>query len=155
MTDEPGRHRPAHFSPAEVGFRSILVFVTVCTKARQPVLATVEMRNALLEHWQNADHWRVGRYVIMPDHVHFFCAPGRWPPPPLRGWMAFWKNGMSRQFPALTLWQRDFWDTQLRRDESYAAKWEYVRHNPVRQGLVARMEDWPYQGELHRLEWHD
>lgn len=155
MSDEPGRRRPVHFPPTEIGFRSILVFVTVCTKARQKVLAREEMHSALLESWRNAARWRVGRYAVMPDHVHFFCSPGSWPPPPLRGWMAFWKNGMSRGFPALTLWQRDFRDTQLRKEESYAAKWEYVRHNPVRHGLVDRADNWPYQGELHRLEWHD
>ncbi|MCX7916496.1 MAG: hypothetical protein N3A53_09385, partial [Verrucomicrobiae bacterium] len=53
------------------------------------------------------------------------------------------------------LWQRDFWDTQLRRGESYSAKWEYVRYNPVRAGLVSDPADWPYQGELNILEWHD
>jgi hypothetical protein len=32
-------------------------------------------------------------------------------------------------------------------------KWSYVRENPVRAGLVARAEDWPYQGELNVLDW--
>lgn len=36
------------------------------------------------------------------------------------------------------LWQRDFWDTQLRCVESYSAKWDNVRHNPVRAGLVTK-----------------
>ncbi len=27
-------------------------------------------------------------------------------------------------------------------------KWEYVRDNPVRHGLVASAEEWPYQGEI-------
>ncbi|MCX7914880.1 MAG: hypothetical protein N3A53_01065, partial [Verrucomicrobiae bacterium] len=53
------------------------------------------------------------------------------------------------------IWQRDFWDTQLRRGESYSAKWEYVRQNPMRAGLVAKAAHWPYQGELNILEWHD
>jgi putative transposase len=26
--------------------------------------------------WQNeATAWYVGHYLIMPDHLHFFCAP--------------------------------------------------------------------------------
>ena len=40
------------------------------------------------------------------------------------------------------VWQRHFWDTQLRRSESYDQKWQYVVENPVRAGLVARSEDW-------------
>ena len=35
-----------------------------------------------------------------------------------------------------------------RNDESYAGKWGYVRENPVRKGLAARWEDWPYQGAV-------
>lgn len=47
------------------------------------------------------------------------------------------------------IWQREFWDRQLRRSESYAKKWHYVSDNPVRNGYVRRAEDWPYQGELN------
>ena len=36
----------------------------------------------------------------------------------------------------------------MRDDESYTEKWIYVRENPVRAGLVARADDWPYQGEF-------
>ena len=33
----------------------------------------------------------------------------------------------------------------LRSDESLSDKWEYLRQNPVRAGLVANPEDWPFQ----------
>ena len=45
------------------------------------------------------------------------------------------------------LWQREFFDHQLRRDESIAEKCEYIRQNPVRRGLVDNPDDyrwiWP------------
>jgi len=50
------------------------------------------------------------------------------------------------------LWQPGFFDHLLRNDESYAQKWEYVRQNPVRAGLVKFTEDWPYQGEVVRID---
>jgi hypothetical protein len=31
----------------------------------------------------------------------------------------------------------------------------YVRRNPIRHDLVTKAEDWPYQGEIEHLEWHD
>jgi REP element-mobilizing transposase RayT len=46
------------------------------------------------------------------------------------------------------IWQRGFFDHVLRNDESYAQKWNYVRENPVRLGLVTNAEDWPYSGEI-------
>ena len=42
---------------------------------------------------------------------------------------------------------------RLRRDESYSEKWDYVRMNPVRAGLIADPDRWPYQGILNELPW--
>ena len=203
MTDgeRPSRHRPAHQPVVELGHQAILMFVTVCTKDRRPVLANPHVHAVLLAAWANACDWRVGRYVIMPDHVHFFCAPGRLDYPALSKWMAYWKSlvvrkekgfgplagphgpggtepskdivsgetaftpsgsegpgrtgpSMGKYGPAL-VWQRDFWDRQLRSGESCGEKWAYVRANPVRAGLVERPEDWPFQGEMCELRWHD
>jgi hypothetical protein len=39
----------------------------------------------------------------------------------------------------------------MRSGESYSEKWEYVRRNPVRAGLVSRTVDWVYQGEIVSL----
>ncbi len=91
----------------------------------------------------------------MPDHVHFFCAPGA-VEREIKGWMSYWRNQVTREWPEPTqkpIWQSDFWDTQMRNLEHYAAKWEYVRQNPVRAGLVAETDDWSYQGELNLLQW--
>ena len=46
------------------------------------------------------------------------------------------------------VWQRGFFDHLLRSDESYTQKWNYVRDNPVRAGLVTNADDWPYSGEI-------
>jgi hypothetical protein len=39
-----------------------------------------------------------------------------------------------------------------RHSEGYSGKWEYVRQNPVRAGLVNNADEWPWQGEIRRLE---
>jgi REP element-mobilizing transposase RayT len=107
------------------------------------------------EVWRANTSWLVGKYLLMPDHVHFFCAPGELHAP-LKPWMKSWKSHSARSWPFpkhAPVWQRDSWDTQLRREENYAAKWNYVEMNPVRAGLVDRPEEWPYQGELNELRW--
>ena len=150
----PHRKRPVHFPTV----KSIIIFLTVCTRQRKPLLANDEAARLIIEAWQAANFWRVGRYVIMPDHIHLFCAPNTFPPQPLKKWIEFWRNHVTRAWPRPTqipIWQREFWDRQLRRSESYAAKWQYVANNPVRHGYVRRAEDWPYQGELNVLDWHD
>ena len=50
-------------------------------------------------------------------------------------------------------WQNGFFDHLLRGGESYAEKWNYVRMNPVRAGLVEQPEDWPFAGEIEALRW--
>ena len=153
----PQRLRPAHPSPVAKPNQSVIIFLTVCTKKRRSLLATNEVHRALQAAWSRATHWLVGRYVIMPDHIHLFCAPGVIPPRPLGLWVRFWKSSLCKALKAEegTLWQPNFWDTQLRQHESYATKWEYVRANPVRAGLVANPDDWPNQGEMNLLRWHD
>jgi REP element-mobilizing transposase RayT len=60
-----------------VWLESPVYFVTVCTQQRRPILASVAVADILTGEWRAAHQrhgWLVGRYVIMPDHVHFFCA---------------------------------------------------------------------------------
>jgi len=133
--------------------RGIIVFLTVCTKDRKPHLANSKAHKTLTAWWSRSTRWLVGRYVILPDHVHLFCSPGS--DESLQQWVPYWKNMTARELKtgAEPFWQRDYWDTQLRTGDSYEAKWDYVRHNPVRHGLVASADDWPYQGELNILDW--
>jgi putative transposase len=91
----------------------------------------------------------VGRYVIMPDHLHLFVRGDR--TFSLGKWVKGLKSVILQTFPGErggSFWQPGFFDHLLRNDESYAQKWEYVRQNPVRAGLVESAEDWPYQGEI-------
>lgn len=91
----------------------------------------------------------VGRYVILPDHVHLFVM-GR-PGFLLGTWVGGLKRAISTTLgysAARPLWQPGFFDHLLRGDESYAQKWEYVRGNPVRHGLVSSADDWKFQGEV-------
>ena len=130
-----------------------IVFLTVCTRDRKAWVANEKVDRLITSAWKLADAWVVGRYVLMPDHIHLFCAPGE-RPLPLERWVRFWKSCYSRlDRDRAHRWQGHHWDTRLRRRESYDEKWEYVRLNPVHAGLVARAEDWPHQGELNALAW--
>lgn len=156
-TARPLRKRPVHKPVVTSGNHAVIVFVTVCTRKRVPILATPAMHVSIVNAWVAASHWLVGRYTILPDHIHLFCAPAVYPAESLTPWVKYWKGLVSKETGAgpHSLWEKDFWDVQLRSGESYTAKWEYVRNNPVRHGLVVRAEDWPYQGELNALRWHD
>jgi REP element-mobilizing transposase RayT len=141
-------------------FRSPLFFVTFCTRNRTKIpslgLAQRAIENYARLGILNFDV-AISRYVIMPDHVHLF----------VRGDHGFvlstWVGGLKRAMsvallknqlatrPPLqqkALWQPGFFDHVLRSSESYAEKWNYVRENPVRAGLVDEAANWLYQGEI-------
>jgi REP element-mobilizing transposase RayT len=151
-----GRKHPAHQPMIERFNEPVVVFLTVCTKDRKPLLARPEVVKLLKDSWCAATSWQVGRFLVMPDHLHLFCAPGEAPARPLGQWVRYWKTLASRRWPRpeeAPVWQLDFWDTQIRQVAQYGAKWEYVRQNPVRAGLVADPDAWPHQGEIHELRW--
>jgi len=89
----------------------------------------------------------------MPDHIHLFCAPNG-KDHTLEEWVSFWKRRLRRQLrtPEALLQAHSF-HHRLRRDESYSEKWNYVRMNPARAGLVSDPDQWPYQGILDELPW--
>ncbi|MBX3119414.1 MAG: transposase [Fimbriimonadaceae bacterium] len=156
--DLPKRLHPVHLPNKAYRNRSTILFVTVCTNHRKKILVDAQAAKTIVEAWQQAEKWKVGRYVILPDHIHFFCAPSERPAYSLSRWIKYWKALASKEWPLPDqhpIWQIDYWDRQLRSHENYNAKWEYVRSNPIRHWLVERPEDWPYQGELNEFEWYD
>ncbi len=140
---------------ARVWLKTPVYFVTTCTHERRRVLATDHAHQVLRAEWFAAEErhgWQIGRYVIMPDHVHFFCCASM-TAKPLSTFLKRWKEWSAKALlPPLAmhppLWQHRFFDHLLRTTESHAEKWLYVRENPVRAGLVARPEDWPYAGRV-------
>jgi len=93
--------------------------------AKKPLLANRTAARLIVETWGAATFWCVGRYVIMPDHIHLFCGPNTFPAQPLKKWIACWKNHVTREWTnrsQVPIWQREFWDRQLRRAESYEEK---------------------------------
>ena len=120
-------------------------FVTFCTHRRRPVLATERTHLAFVQFAQRAVDFNVavGRYVIMPDHVHLFVCGhivfelGRW--------IAGLKQAISRandwSKSGGQTWQEGFFEHVLRSDESMSEKWNYVVLNPVRARLVKEPEE--------------
>ena len=148
----PARSHPAHGVHRTLNLPTI-VFLTLCTKDRRPYLAARDVHELLLDVWRKADAWLVGRYVVMPDHIHLFAGPVGCDMP-FDPWVRFWKSQFTRRCPIEGhAWQSDHWDRRLRNGDSYEQKWDYVRQNPVRHRLANTADEWPFQGELNRLPW--
>jgi REP element-mobilizing transposase RayT len=133
-----------------------LYFITFNTYKRSPLLAHPEIHETFYHFCVRAQERAVaiGRYVLMPDHVHMFAAL----PPEgmtLTKWVQALRSVIGKRLLELGFekphWQEGFFDHLLRSQESYSQKWDYVRMNPVRAGLCDMPEQWPYQGEIVSL----
>ena len=132
-------------------------FLTFCTARRAQLLADAETHARFVAFCQRsaelANVW-VGRYVLMPDHVHVFvCAEDS---AVISWWVGSVKKTLAAHWRShghvAPFWQEGFFDHLLRSNESYEEKWEYVRQNPVRAGLTSDAGEWPFAGEVQPLE---
>jgi hypothetical protein len=55
--------------------------------------------------------------------------------------------------PRAWSWQRKSFHHRIRNRIEYEEKLTYVSENPIRKQLVARLDQWPYQGRLHDVRW--
>ena len=133
--------------------RSTIYFITLCVEDRKAVLAKPRAWRVCRETLNRLDRWRILSAVAMPDHLHVIAAPSdrEAPVSEFIKWFKRWFNDAyfySPQSPTWR-WQEGGFDRLLRSEDSLSEKWEYVRQNPVRAGLVADPEEWPYQFQFN------
>ena len=145
----------------KIWVKNPVFFITTCTQNRMPILTRNGNPIILIKEWELAldkHGWAVGRYVVLPDHVHFFCSPCEAESRSLSGFLQQWKQWSSKRILKEAreksiqlippIWQDEFFDHLIRSNESYEEKWEYVKNNPVRAGFVKNSEEWCWQGEI-------
>jgi len=138
--------------------RHPIYFITACTHQRQQILANAVVHSQWIKFAERGAHhgaW-IGDYVLMPDHFHTFVSVDH-TRITLSNWIKSLKNSLSavlrsQQIPS-PHWQKGFFDHVLRTADSYSAKWEYVRENPVRAGLVKDATEWQFSGQIFPVEF--
>ena len=150
---DAGRRAPAR-GVHILGSQPTIVWLTACSKDRCPWLAKPPVMEALHDIWTTqATAWLVGDYLLMPDHVHLFCAPHdlRFS---IEKWVGWWKECLTkRHLDDVKLWQAGGFHHRIRSRDEYSEKWTYMMENPVRKGLAKTMYEWPWRGRVHDVRW--
>lgn len=105
--------------------------------------------------------FEIAAIVVLPDHLHAIWRL----PPDDADFSTRWRLIKTRFAKSLPkherrsavrkarnergIWQRRFWEHSIRDDTDYAQHVEYCYFNPVKHGLVRRVQDWPYSS-FHR-----
>ena len=153
-------HTPRLSRLSQLYIRPPVYFVTICTIDRKMILNRPTIHSAFVHFCTTAiEHGiYVGRYVLMPDHIHLFVT-STGEGLDLSTWVKSLKNTLSKTWRgeavAAPHWQKGFFDHLLRSADSYEEKCTYVAANPLRAGLVATAEDWPYRGSICDLQSPD
>jgi putative transposase len=128
---------------------STIYFITLCVEDRKCVLAKTRAWKICRSVFDRLDQWKILFAIAMPDHLHILAAPLDRDASlsDFAKWFKRWFNEANRlpSKPMTWRWQEGCFDRLLRSEESLSEKWEYLRQNPVRAGLVVDPDDWPYQ----------
>lgn len=142
-------------------------FFTVVTYGRQPILCLDDSIKALREAIREAKEERpfeVKAWVLLPDHLH--CV---WELPEgqldysvrwaliKKGFTKRIKGQIETPLPNLSrikhreaaVWQRRFWEHQIRDEADLRRHCDYIHYNPVKHGLADSPKDWKYS-TFHR-----
>jgi len=55
-----------------------------------------------------------------------------------------WISESRRSKSERGVWQRRYWEHTLRDERDFARHTDYIHFNPVKHGLVSRVQDWPH-----------
>jgi len=144
-------------------FQGGYYFFTVVTYRRRKLFKAASARRYLkqaIRQTQSKRPFEMVALCLLPDHIH--CL---WKLPAGDGdfstrWSSI-KGLFSRQYlrdhycPSaatasrrrkgeVCLWQRRFWEHQIRDEKGLQKHVDYIHYNPVKHGLVKRVEDWPW-----------
>ena len=148
--------------------RGATYFFTVVSRNRQNILCDTAIRTALRNGIQRVRKnfpFAIDAWVLLPDHLH--CI---WTLPDEDGdfsrrWAMIKRFVTQKCGTAVAavsasdksrrargeggIWQRRFWEHQIRNERDYETHMHYIHYNPVKHGLVKNVRDWPYS-TFHR-----
>jgi len=124
------------------------------------LLEHVEALRVAMRHVQSSHPFEIVAMVVMPDHLHGIWALPEKDADYATRWSLI-KSGFSRRVARNEsisrsrarkrergIWQRRYWEHQIRDDEDLRRHVDYIHYNPVKHGYVSRTVDWPHSS-LH------
>ena len=138
-------------------------FFTVNLADRSSRLLTdhIELLRRSVRKVQRSHPFEIMAMVVLPEHLHaIWCLTRTDCDYPLR-WSLV-KAGFSRALEKTErigasreqkrergIWQRRYWEHQIRDDEDLVRHVDYIHINPVKHGYAKTPMDWPYSS-IHR-----
>ncbi len=120
---------------------------------KRPHFLSEELAGAVvdeLHYRRTAQEMKLFCYCIMPEHLHLLVSLSNEYNRSLQNWIAAFKRHTSKvareRFGIKPLWQKNFHEHIVRKEESLLRTAEYILNNPVRRGIVPQWDVYPFCG---------
>jgi putative transposase len=128
-------------------------FITSVTAQRRALFqraATADLLVDVFLHYREQGKYVLHDFVVMPDHFHALVTPAD--VISLERAVQFIKGGFFfRLKSSLPVWQASFTNHRIRDERDFEQNREYIRMNPVRAGMVVRIEDYPHSSAIRKF----
>jgi len=128
-------------------------FVTVCTYNKTQAFTStkrVKIVSDILKETTKQEGFTLWVWCFMPEHLHMLVE-GVGEESDFRRLIRIFKQKSGyrwKQDKGQKLWQEDYFERILRREETTLKVMEYILNNPVRRGLVSLPEEYPFSYSL-------
>jgi putative transposase len=120
-------------------------FITSVTAQRKTLFqrdAVSDLLVDVFQHYRDQGKYLLHDFVIMPDHFHALITPAN---------EISMEKAISVHQGRIPVWQPSFTNHRIRDSEDFERHRAYIRMNPVRGGLAAKVEDYPYSSANRRF----
>ena len=130
---------------------SYFYFLTLCAADKKPLFKDAEIARFIIDEMElrrNRDEIILFCFCIMPDHVHMLLSLSKGYQKRLINWVSAFKRYSAKiirkSYGVEQLWQKNFYDHVIRKEESLIKVAEYIVNNPVRKDIVREWKEYPY-----------
>ena len=145
------RRKPLRLDEFEYKGSYFVYHITICTSNKQPYFLEPRIAKVIedaLVFRRNKNEIVLFCYCVMPDHLHILLSLNDTYAKRLQEWVSAFKRYTSKATYELCgikpLWQKNFFDHVVRKEESLNNIAEYIVNNPVRKGIIEEWEQYPY-----------
>ena len=130
----------------------MVYFVTICTWNKKAYFKNPEIVQYIEKEIdyrsRAAKEVTIFAYCIMPDHLHLLLKLNEGYGKSLANWVAAFKRYnariLSMEYNIKPLWQANYYEHVVRKDELLKTIAEYIANNPVRINIVHQLMDYPF-----------
>jgi len=145
------KRKQIHLKNFDYRDKSFVYFVTICAADKQSYFNDESIGKVVIDELIYRDKIKeIKLYCLclMPNHLHVLVSLGENYGKSLNNWVSTFKRYTSKiardGFNIKPLWQFNFYDHVVRKEESLIEIAEYILNNPVRKGLAVEWTEYPF-----------